>query len=98
MTDFEQAATKLLNQWSQFGANPNRTLGAIQKKGGVQVVTETLDRQRLCDGFDALAAANRLDLSLEALVVSKEFNAQFEDEQVDFCFAALIDAGYTKFF
>ena len=47
------------------------------------------------DAFaDALADAGHLELSPEALVVSKEFGPLFSDEEADFCLQALLQAGF----
>ena len=46
------------------------------------------------DGFDALADRNRLDLSLEALVVDKRFTALFTDEEANTALARLLSGGF----
>ena len=53
-----------------------------------------LSGRRLSDGFDALAAKNRLDLSLEALAVDKRFTGLFTDEQANEALTRLLEAGY----
>jgi len=69
----------------------------IGKYGGVSCVKELLRRGRRSDGFDALAAAGRLELSAEALAAEGKYGALFTDEEVNACFAALCDAGYYRF-
>ena len=54
----------------------------------------SIKSRRLSDNFDALADAGRLDLSAEALVVSREFGPLFSDEEADFCLQALLQAGF----
>ena len=46
------------------------------------------------DGFAALAKMGRLDLSLEALAVKKQFTALFSDEEANNALLRLLDAGY----
>lgn len=53
-----------------------------------------LSGNRVSEGFDALAAKNRLDLSLEALVVDKRFTALFTDEEANAALMRLLSAGY----
>ena len=53
-----------------------------------------LGRSRPSDGFDALAAAGKLSLSLEALVVDKRFTALFTDEEANCALENLLLAGY----
>ena len=47
------------------------------------------------DGFFLLASKGRLDLSLEALAVKKQFTALFTDEEANNALTRLLDAGYT---
>lgn len=62
--------------------------------GGVSAVKDYIRRGRASDGFDALQRAGRLELSMEALVVSPEFHAQFTDGEVNACFALLCGADF----
>ena len=49
---------------------------------------------RESDGFALLAQKGRLDLSLEALAVKKQFTALFSDEEANNALMRLLDAGY----
>ncbi len=49
---------------------------------------------RESDGFSLLAQKNRLDLSLEALVIDKRFTALFSDEEANNALDRLLNAGY----
>lgn len=49
---------------------------------------------RFSDGFDALANAGQLKLSLEALAVDKRFTALFSDEEANNALTRLLEAGY----
>jgi hypothetical protein len=53
-----------------------------------------LSGQRLSDGFSRLAELDRLDLSLEAIAVRKEFTGLFSDEEANEALARLLEAGY----
>ena len=46
------------------------------------------------DGFRLLAQKGRLELSLEALAVKKQFTALFTDEEANNALMRLLDAGY----
>lgn len=46
------------------------------------------------DGFAQLAAKGRLDLSIEALAVKKQFTSLFSDEEANNALMRLLDAGY----
>ena len=54
-----------------------------------------LSGHRESDGFYALADKNRLDLSLEALAVKKEFTALFNDMEANTALHRLLSAGYA---
>lgn len=46
------------------------------------------------DGFSHLARLNRLDLSLEALAVSKAYTGLFTDDEANEALNRLMEAGY----
>ena len=54
-----------------------------------------LSGHRVSDGFWSLAAHKRLDLTLEALAVKKQYTALFSDEEANNALNRLMDAGYT---
>ena len=53
-----------------------------------------LSGNRESDGFWALADKGRLDLSLEALAVKKQFTALFTDEEANTALTRLLNADY----
>ena len=53
-----------------------------------------LSGHRESDGFGALADLGRLDLSLEALAVKKQFTSLFTDEEANTALERLLFAGY----
>ena len=66
----------------------------IEKRGGVSACRGFLRRGAPSDTFDRLTAAGHPELTAEAVIVKKEFAPLFTDDEVNFCFAALCDAGY----
>ena len=46
------------------------------------------------DGFSHLVRLGRLDLSIEALAVKKQFTALFSDDEANNALMRLIEAGY----
>ena len=55
---------------------------------------QILAGHRESDGFSQLAAKGRLELSLEALAVKKQFTALFSDEEANNALMRLLEAGY----
>lgn len=58
-------------------------------------VQRLLSGSRSSDGFSDLARLGRLDLSLEALAVARQYTALFTDEQANTALERLLAAGYT---
>lgn len=58
-------------------------------------VKRCLSGHRASDGFYTLADMGKLELSLEALAVKKQFAALFSDEEVNNALMRLLDAGYS---
>lgn len=54
-----------------------------------------LSGNRESDGFWPLADKDRLDLSLEALVIKKQFTALFSDEEANAALSRLLAAGFS---
>ena len=72
------------------------TLGVrIRPLADMAAAHKILSGHRESDGFFQLAAKGRLDLSLEALAVSKQFTALFSDEEANNALTRLLDAGYS---
>ena len=55
-----------------------------------------LSGHRESDGFFALADKGRLELSLEALAVQKQFTGLFTDEEANEALSRLLSAGYFR--
>ena len=70
-------------------------LGArIRPMTDMQQAHRCLSGNRESDGFNILAQKGRLDLSLEALAVKKQFTSLFNDEEANNALMRLLDAGY----
>ena len=70
-------------------------LGArIRPITDIQQAHRCLSGSRGSDGFNLLAQKGRLDLSLEALAVKKQFTALFNDDEANTALMRLLEAGY----
>lgn len=83
-----------------FALEANRqkaeALGArIRPITDMQQAHRCLSGSRESDGFNFLAQKGRLDLSLEALAVKKQYTALFTDEEANNALMRLLDAGYS---
>lgn len=66
----------------------------VAREEAVKSAKRILSGQRLSDGFSQLLACDRLDLSLEALVIDKRFTGLFTDEEANEALTRLLEVGY----
>ncbi|MGL4735999.1 MAG: hypothetical protein ACRCW2_00975 [Cellulosilyticaceae bacterium] len=71
-----------------------RFLQNVEKFGGVKTAQEIMRRGRMSDGFEALAQAGLLKLSMEAVVIDAKYGALFTDDEVNSCYELLCEQGY----
>lgn len=71
-------------------------LGVRIRPVDMKGVQRCLSGSRESDGFYQLADLGRLDLSLEALAVKKQFTSLFTDEEANTALERLLFAGYYK--
>ena len=69
-------------------------LRPMKEEDAMRTAHRFLSGHRERDGFQILADKDRLDLSLEALAVSKKFTALFTDEEANNALTRLLSAGY----
>ena len=85
---FLAAAAKAREQAEQLGVR-------IRPLADMAAAHRVLSGHRESDGFNLLAQKGRLELSLEALAVKKEFTALFTDQEVNNALDRLLFAGYS---
>ena len=66
----------------------------IRPLADMKAVHRVLSGHRESDGFYQLADKGRLELTLEALAVQKQFTALFNDEEANNALSRLLEAGY----
>lgn len=84
---FIQTCNRLREEALQLGVR-------IRPVESMEQAHRILSGHRESDGFAQLAKLNRLDLTVEALAVKKQFTALFSDEEANNALMRLIDAGY----
>ena len=67
----------------------------VEDAEALKAAKRILSGNRLSDGFNLLHAKGQLHLSLEALVVKKEFTALFTDEEANEALMRLLEVGYN---
>ena len=78
----------------QQAADLGIRLRPMDEKDAMTQAHRALSGHRESDGFFALLDKGRLDLSLEALAVQKQFTGLFSDEEANNALTRLLDAGY----
>ena len=84
---------KFIAAWERNRAEAEK-LGVRMRPTDLAGAKRTLSGTRLSDGFNLLAQKGRLDLSLEALAVKKQFTALFTDDEANNALSRLLAAGY----
>ena len=87
----EQKFLQALQQATQAAA----ALGVrVRPVENMEQAHRILSGHKESDGFSHLARLGRLELSIEALAVKKQFTALFTDDEANNALMRLMDAGY----
>lgn len=78
----------------QCNYKPTRFLQLINNKGALLAAKELINKEGATEGFTRLWECNRLDLSLEVLVLKEKYKELFTDEEREICINRLKDYGY----
>lgn len=79
----------------ELGYNATRFLQMLSEQGGVSAARQLLHASAVSDGFTTLWEHKRLDLSVEAHVLSSEFAPLFTDEELNIARNRLAEYGYV---
>lgn len=79
---------------SEAGYNANYFIQMVGEQGGLATARQLLAAPQISDGFSALWERRRLDLTVEACVLSSEFEDLFTDAELDLARSRLKDFGY----
>lgn len=74
--------------------NASRFVQLVAREGGLKAAKQLISKSGGTYGFEVLWENNRLDLSVEALVLKHEYNDLFTDEEREICRKRLIEFGY----
>lgn len=74
--------------------NATRFLNMLHEHRGLITAKLLINASHVSDGYTALWERNRLDLTVEALILQPEWNEFFSDEERSIARKRLIDYGY----
>lgn len=79
------------------GVKFTRLRNMLESEEGYKVAIELISKPKVTDGVTNLWEIERLDLSIEALVLQKRFRSLFSEEVISKAKRTLTDLGYTDF-
>lgn len=74
--------------------NASRFIQLVEREGGLKAAKQLISKSGGTYGFEVLWENDRLDLSVEALVLRPEYNDLITDEEREICRKRLIQFGY----
>lgn len=85
----------ILDAMDSYGILPHGCGGRLRSWELEQRRTRCLRGRHCSDGFAQLREKNRLDLSLESLILKPEYGGLFCDEEANEALNRLLEAGYS---
>ena len=79
--EFHRAMLKIYDDAAEVGCRPTRFLKMVHEHGGVVAARRLLSAREAPLGFTELWQRERLDISMEALVVQERWQPLFSDEE-----------------
>ena len=93
---FHQAILRIYDECGTFGYRPTRFLRMVNELGGLETARHLLHSDHLSDGFVRLWEEQRLDLSVEAVVLREPWGGLFKDVELAIASRRLEDMGYFE--
>ena len=87
---------QIYDECATFGYRPTRFLRTVNEHGGLGAARRSLNADDLSEGFERLWEENRLDLSVEAVVLREPWRQPFDQEELAPAFRRLEDMDYFK--
>jgi hypothetical protein len=79
---------------SEAGYNATRFLGMVVERGGLETARYLLHAPTVSEGYTALWERQRLDLTVEAMILRPEWQGLFSDSERRIAVERLRDYGY----
>jgi hypothetical protein len=90
--DFERAMRDIYRQASAIGYRPSLLLETIGQRGGVDAARQLTTKTT--EGFTRLLLLERLDLTVEALMLKPQWTSLFTEEELRRARRRLSESGY----
>ncbi|CAH0147559.1 hypothetical protein SRABI80_00546 [Peribacillus frigoritolerans] len=92
--DFHKAMLSIYNESKVIGYTPSKFRQMVANEGGLNTAKRLINNKQLSDGFATLTELERLDLTVEALVLQKKYRPLFTDEELLVAKTKLSELGY----
>ncbi len=83
------------NAKSEAGYVASRFLQMVAEQGGLATAKQLINAETVSDGYTRLWELGRLDLSVEAQALRREFRPLFSDPELQICRERLRDYGFS---
>jgi hypothetical protein len=94
--DFDKAMWGLADQIKlTFHQTPSRFIQMLGEMGGIRTARRLLASEKPAEGFTSLYESQRWDLSVENLVLKKEFQSLFTEVELAIARERLAAVGYV---
>jgi hypothetical protein len=78
----------------ELGYMPSYFLRMMRENGGILTAKILINEKKIPDGFTQMYLRNRLDLTIEAIVIEPQFRALFTPEELQKAEKRLKECGY----
>lgn len=82
INELHKSMLNIYEESKAIGYTPTKFKQMVANEGGLQTAKRLINSKQLSDGFAALAEKNRLDLTVEALVLQKKYGQLFTAEEL----------------
>lgn len=91
---FHKAMLTIYDESKAIGYTPSKFRQMVANEGGLNTAKKLINSKQLSDGFAELAHLNRLDLTVEALVLKKENRILFTESELEIARERLTQLGF----
>lgn len=94
INELNKAMFRIYDESKAIGYTPFKFRQMVANEGGLHTAKKLISSKQLSDGFAELAQRNRLDLTVEALILQKEFRTLFTDSELEIARGRLAQLGF----
>ena len=93
--DFRAALQEAVNECRRIGYRPTGFMGMVTQSSAFEAVRALLAKREPSDGFTTLWEKNRLDLTVESIILKPEWRSYFTPEEHEIARTRLAEVNYS---